>query len=133
MASYILRMNIAKVGEQKGKRQRLFDNETFDELTEPGFKFILFASHPSREASIGLPIFEGLQEFNRVNNLNNFEYHLRSKETMKAHWTPAYMQERIGDPSKVIKAFVATGQAQEEELIKLVVGSGIPKGMITIL
>lgn len=132
-AAYLLRMNVYNVGQKKGKEYRIFENEVFGVMGKPNFKFILFASHPSRESSIGLNIFEGLVEFNRKNGLDNFEYHLRSKETMREHWSPEYISRRIGDSQKVIKAFIATGQAQEEELIKLLENTGIPKTKLTIL
>lgn len=126
-------MNVFAYGQTIGRKYKIFESEEFTQLTNPNFKLILFASNSYRESSIGVEIFEKLLEFNRAHGFNNFEYYLRSRETMPERWSPRYIKKRIGNPTRILKGIIASDHKHKEELLDLLKKSGLPERIITIL
>ena len=83
------------------------------------FKFVLYASFPSREEAIGIELIEGLRDVTMKRGLNNFELILRIKNEGpqgSARWDQGYITRQIDIRQKehLAKAYVCGPPAMSE-------------------
>ena len=96
LAMYLLRMNIFRAGQQTQRTYKMFANESFDRLTHPSFKLVLFSSFKHHSSVLGESLFRPLHEISAKYGFNNFEYHLRiSENPAEPKWDEAYFKERV--------------------------------------
>ncbi len=116
LAMYILRMNIYNAGKKLGKDYKMFANETFDRLTDPSFKLVIFSAFKKQDHVLAEPLFRALHDISAKNGFNNFEYHLRvSEKTEDPKWDEAYFRKNLDLNAKKI---VVYGPLGAEESIK---------------
>ncbi|CDW84971.1 cytochrome b5-like heme steroid binding domain containing protein [Stylonychia lemnae] len=85
LVAFILRQNL---GLLQGS-----DNQILD---QKNFKFVLYASFPSPEDSIGLELLQGLQKITQMQELKNFELILRfSNEFMSERWNAQFIERQV--------------------------------------
>jgi len=102
VVAYMIRKAVYNLGKSMGKNYMLFKNETFDDLSEPNFKLILFSSFNNEGETIGKAVFEVMAFLSKELNLNQFEYHLRLTEKGDPYYSAEYFKERIkGDPERI--------------------------------
>lgn len=114
LAMYLLRMNVYKVGKEKGKNYKLFANENFDRLTDPSFKLVLFSAFKTKDHVLGEMLFQLLHDVSAKFKFNNFEYHLRiSDKPGDPKWDEAYIKKHLPLDTKKIIVYGPLGAEEE--------------------
>ena len=102
VVSYMLRKAVYEYGKCKLKNYKIFKNETFDDLTEPNFRLILFSSFNNAEEAVGMNEFQRMSDIMKRLGLNIFEYYIRLSNKKTPHYTEEYFKGRInGNPEKI--------------------------------
>ena len=134
LAMYIMRMNLARIGENtkvKGKpvQYKLFANEEFPYLKHPNFKFILFSSFKEKKHVLGELLLRAAHDISEHQQHPNFEYHLRiSSEKGQPKWNAAYFAKHI--PADAHKIFITGPMGAESTLTNILVDAGFNRSVI---
>ena len=124
-------MNAQKIGELTGKKYRVFENEQFEELTDPTFKLVIFASNKSIQHVPLYQMLKAMEKWRHKFNLTNFEFHERYTDQTKEHYTHEYFEERL--PKNISKIFII-GTAKFKTDVKAVLKScGLESSLISVL
>lgn len=83
LVAYLLRQNLGLL-----KEKSLFNGTTF--------KFVLYASFPSRDDAVGLELLEGLRDITKALGLTNFYLELRfGSEARGTRWDSEFIIRNI--------------------------------------
>ncbi len=96
LAMYLFRMNVYRATQHSQRTYKMFANESFDRLTDPSFKLVLFSSFKRQDNVLGEAFYRALHDLSAKYHFNNFEYNLRVSGLPDApQWDEAYFKERI--------------------------------------
>ena len=133
LVGYLMRMNVYNISTRnEGKSLKMFEDETFEFLSNPTFKLVLFVSVKNVDEAVGLGLLESLAEFCKETGIKNFDLKLRVSENGQRRWDKKYFEEAV-DAKTVTKAYIASVAGTEASFTELLEGIGISKELITIL
>jgi NAD(P)H-flavin reductase len=130
LVHYLLRMNANRIGKIKKREYKIFKDETFDALSDPLFKFILFSSY-KLAAVPGVLVQKTCDKWSKQYNFNNFELHQRIGETGAPYWDENFIKERI--PSNVKKIMLAGSTTFISNIRKILKNCGFNEKIIVEL
>lgn len=97
-------MNAKRLEEIEHRNYTLFRDETFNELNDKSFKFILFSSYKLAAVPAVL-VQKTCAELSKNYGFNNFSMIQRIGDTGTPYWDEEFMKERI--PHDVVKIMLA--------------------------
>jgi hypothetical protein len=127
LAHYLMRMNADKVGKLQGKQYKIFKDETFEDLSDPSFQFILFTSF--RTNSVPLQArFKALDKWGKDFKFTNFAYYERVSEQVEDRWDASYFNGKL--PSNVAKVLITGAKAYVLSVKAALIQHGLPEDII---
>lgn len=124
-------MNAHKIGEMTGKKYKVFENEEFEDLTEPTFNLAVFASNKSVQNVPLYPMMKTMQKWKDKFSFTNFEFHERYTDQKQEHYTKEYFEERL--PKTISKIFVVGSMNFKKEVKECLMSCGLDNNLICVL
>lgn len=128
LIAYIFRLNANKIGEDTGNSYRVFENEIFDQLTDPSFRFVLFTSFKSNREVPLYDLIKSLEKVCKISGMKNFELRERFSNKSEKHWTKEFFQAHL--PKDISKILLVGGKEFVESIRKILLECQIDKSFI---
>lgn len=127
LVAYLIRRNLGLMSESEAAQ-----------IDDKDFKFIFYASFPSKEEGIALDMCEGLGALCKQHSIANFEFHLRLSNQSKERWNNDFIEKSLKPHSGNLKKVWVCGPPKMNEdfdkcLGKLAAGGLIDKLKIDIM
>jgi hypothetical protein len=129
--AYIFRLNANKIGEMTGKKYKVFDNEEFEDLTDPAFKLVVFASNKSIQHVPLYSMLKTMQKWKDKFSFTNFEFHERYTDLKQEHYTKEYFEEHL--PKTISKIFVIGSINFKKEVKACLNSCGLESNIFSVL
>jgi hypothetical protein len=114
LAMLLFRKNAYEAGRKIGKSYKVFDNEDFGVISDPSFKFNLFASFSTEGSCPYVKLLTGADKIAKDVSANNFELFLRYGEENPALWNEETLRDNV--PNDAVKIFVVGSFKFNEEM-----------------
>ena len=124
---YLMRMNAEKIGKAMGKPYKIFGDETFEDLSDPSFQFILFSSYRTNSVPLQASL-KTLAKLGKDHKLTNFAYYERVSEHVEDRWDASYFRGKL--PENVAKVLVSGAKNYVLSLTAALIAYGIPRDII---
>ena len=122
-----MRMNADKIGKSLGKTYKVFQDEVFQDLSDPSFQFILFSSYRTSAIPANLTL-KVMAKWAQDYKFTNFLSYERLSERTDDHWDPTFFKGKL--PDKVAKVLISGVKSYVLSVRQALIQCGIPEDII---
>ncbi len=119
LIAYLIRRNLGLMSEPEASQ-----------IDDKDFKFIFYASFPSKEEGIAMDLCQGLDALCKQHSINNFEFHVRLSNESKERWNNEFIEKSLKPHSSNIKKVWVCGPPRMNEDFDKCLGKLAESGLI---